>query len=146
MSNLGTRGKWAEKQVQDWMTPRSDNDIRFSFHRLPDARAARGALSSQPADYYVMHKGEFTHLEVKETEHPLRLPRTKVSQYGVLKKFYLAGGKTNLVVYRSLADSWTYFTTDEIFRDNADPPTSFVFVVGRDFPTAAAVLNLLYPK
>ena len=145
MSNLGTRGKWAEKQVLEWLGPRSDNDIKFAFHRLPDARSARGALASQPADYYVMHNGQFTHLEVKETEHPLRLVRGKVSQYGTLKKFWLAGGKTNLVVYRSHSDTWTFFTTEELFKANSEPPTSFVFVVGRDFPTAAATLKHLYP-
>lgn len=144
MSGLGDRGKWAEARVQEYLDARSDADVNLAWHRFPDPRAARGYMGSkQPADYVVAYKGLNHYLEVKETEHPLRLFKSKIGQYGLLKKFWLAGMPCYCVIYRSHHDNWSYFKDDELFVRGEAPP-SFLFKVGRDFPTAASVLEHLY--
>lgn len=143
----GDLGKWAEKEVGKWLDARSQAHSDFAFHRYPDARAARGALTSQPADFVIGCRTALgsaaIHLEVKETAQERRLPKSKISQYGALLKFHWAGFRTLLVVYRSKHNDWTYFTGPELF-EHYEAPASFAFIEGRSFPTAAALLNHLF--
>jgi hypothetical protein len=133
------RGKWAQKQAQDYLEARSTRVAGFAFHRYPDAKAARGALTSQPADYLVGTAGVPYHLEVKETAEAKRLPKRKISQFGALMRFHWAGFKTVVLVFRSAFNDWVYFTDDDLFYHETTP-ASFVFPT-RSFPNAQAALD-----
>lgn len=140
-------GKWAEAEVQKWLEDKSARDARFAFHRYPDARAARGALAAQPADYLVAqsppHRLPYVfNVEVKETANPVRLPRAKVGQYGKLRMFHLAGMRTLLLVYRSAHDDWVAFEGHELFP--AETPISFPFP-NISYFTAADALTVFFP-
>lgn len=144
-SSHGDRGKWAEAHVANWLEDRTNREVGFAYHRYPDARAARGALAAQPADFLVAIKRpksepRAVHLEVKETAEVRRLPRSKITQYGKLGMFDLAGFETFVVVYRSHHADWTYFSRGELFGDD-DVPTSFPFAGRPTFDTAAHVLQ-----
>jgi hypothetical protein len=146
--SLGDRGKWAEAEVQKWLTQYSSRHVEMAWHRYPDARAARGALAAQPADFLVsILSGSdpwVSHLEVKETENANRLPRGKISQFGMLYKFHLTGWDTFVLVYRSSRNNWTFFNKHELFDLPGGAPTSFLFVSHRDFRTAADALDFIY--
>lgn len=143
-------GKAAEKQAEAWLMQRSAGLHEFAYHRYPDARAARGALAAQPADYLVAagRAGVF-HLEVKETGEERRLPKAKVSQYGKLLMFWWAGIQPLVLVYRSRFNDWTYFTARELFppssdRQTIDTPTSFPFAGRPTFVSATLALDEMF--
>ena len=139
----GDAGKAAEREVMAWLSKESDANSVFSFHRLPDARAARGALAAQPADSIVVHRSEITFLEVKESAEKTRLPRAKVSQYGSLLKFHLAGARVLVVVRRSLYRDWVVLHNSHLFHHD-ETPASFPFAGLPTYPTAAAALSEMY--
>lgn len=125
MTKFANRGKRTESEIEGWLDQRSDADIGFAWHPYPDARSARGALAKQPADYLVARKGHgVAHLEAKETTATRSLAKSKIGQYGMLKKFDLAGMRTVVVVYASALDRWTYLTASDLF-DHDVPPSSF---------------------
>lgn len=50
--NKGSKGKWAEDKVRDWLKKRAAGRASFAFNRILDARSARGAMSNpQPGDF-----------------------------------------------------------------------------------------------
>lgn len=106
MSDKNDKGKWAEKQIQDLLVAYNRRFLDVTFHRLPDARAARGALAAQPADFLLAAHGRGYFLEVKETAQLHKLPRDKVSQAPELRKFALAGMGFAVLVYHSALDQW----------------------------------------
>lgn len=133
------RGKWAEQQARDYLEKRSSREAAFAYHRYPDARAARGALSAQPADFLVALPGLSVHLEVKETAEARRLPKRKIGQFGALMRFHWAGFKTVVLIYRSALADWTYLTGEHLFCNDVTP-TSFPFNP-TSFPTAHKALD-----
>lgn len=137
---FANRGKRAESEVQRWLNFRSDADSAFAFHRFPDARAARGALAAQPSDMLVICQGVPTFLEIKETSEAHRLSRSKITQYGALKKMMWAGAQIVVLVYRSKFNDWLYLRGRELFYYDVLPP-SFPFKDRPLFPTAAAALE-----
>ena len=143
MSKHANLGKKAEKQVQAWLEARSAAGVAFAFHRFPDARAARGMLAAQPSDYLVAHRGRMVLLEVKETQQERRLPKAKVSQYGALLKFYLAGSDVIVLVYRSTTSDWVYLDADNLF-DNAECPPSFPLYNLPAFASASDALEEIF--
>lgn len=102
MATTGTRGKWAEKQVRDWMKDRSDADAQFAFLRYPDARA--GSAQPAPSDFEATHRGINFKIEVKEvkitTATSRRLPAANFAadKRGRMKKWRLAGAEAWVVV------------------------------------------------
>jgi hypothetical protein len=135
-------GKWAEKQAKDWLEAESNRVLTFAWHRYPDAKAARGALAAQPADFLVANNATY-HLEVKETKEVNRLPKAKVRQYGMLLKFSLAGIKPYVVVYRSERKDWLYFSAAELFCFDACPP-SFDMTHRPTFATCGDLLKEIF--
>lgn len=137
-------GKWAEKEVQSALEGLSSANWNFAFHRFPDAKSARGALASQPSDYLVCDgdMGTFF-LEVKESSNPTRLPKAKVSQWGTLYKFDLAGANVVVLVYQSAHKHWVYLTNDDLFSSE-DCPASFVLTGRKSFSTAAEALQEIF--
>jgi hypothetical protein len=116
----GDRGKWAEKQIQDLLIAFNRKWIDVTYHRLPDARAARGALAAQPADFIVAAHGHGYFLEVKETQELHRLPRDKVKQIPDLRKFALAGMGFAVLVFHSAMEKWRCVPQD-VFMSDAFP-------------------------
>lgn len=137
-------GKWAEGLVRDWLEQKSLNTAGFAFHRYPDARSAQGPLAAQPADFLVALDGKATHLEVKETKELLRLPKAKIRQYGMLKKFDWAGFDTKVLVYRSQVPDWVVLSSFDLFVHEECPP-SFPFRGCLTFRSHAEALKDLFP-
>lgn len=78
----------------------------FAWHRLPDARAARGALKAQPGDYqYIFHK-VFGYIEVKALKHPTRLPATRLTQLPIMNKWEMAGASSVVLVHHYMTGEW----------------------------------------
>ena len=140
MSTKADMGKWAEKQVLLWLSEESDKNTGLAFHRLPDARSARGALASQPADAMVVKDGDFYLLEIKETAQTSRLPKAKVSQWGSLKKFYWAGAVPLVLVFMSASSKWVWLGALDLGMDAEDCPASFPLT---NLPTFASAKEAL---
>ena len=102
MATLGTRGKWAEKQVRDWMARRSEEEVAFAFLRYPDARA--GSAQPAPSDFEATHLGTNFKIEVKEvkitTVSSRRLPAANFAadKVGRMRKWNYAGAKCWVIV------------------------------------------------
>ncbi len=124
MGKMYDPGQWAEGKARDHMRVMEGKHARFTYHRLPDAKAAQGQLAAQPSDYIVANGSGIFFLEIKETKETTRLPKNKVRQYGMLKKWWLAGIMPRVLVYRSTSNDWTYFTEGELFALE-DAPASF---------------------
>lgn len=103
------KGKWAEKQVADILAKLNAQHIDFAYDRLPDARAARGALKAQLCDFTACYRNQFFMIEVKETKHPYRLPRDKISQVAVMRKWEKAGAQGIVIVFHSTTNYWRVF-------------------------------------
>lgn len=143
-SSRGDLGKRAERLVQDWLENKSASDLAFAYHRYPDARAARGALANQPADFEVAYSPFCFNLEVKTTANPNRLPRSKVSQWATLRKFDKAGKQAYIVIHRSAHDDWVVLDSAALFNHD-EAPASFPFSGLQSYPSAAAALESIFP-
>lgn len=145
-SKFADKGKWAEEKVQKWLDEQSKVSAKFAFHRMPDARAARGALSPQPADWIVskhLTGGTFTTwLEAKETAESNRLPKAKIRQYGKLLMFHHAGMQARVIVFRSLYSDWVYFDNVDLFLDPSK--SSFSFKDKQSFSTWDKALTEIF--
>lgn len=109
MTNYADRGKWAEKEVAKVLAHYNSKYSKFAFDRLPDARAARGALKAQLCDFIAIHGGHppmFYMVEVKEVKHDYRLPRDKVSQLPRMRAWSMAGGLGVILVFHSTIQKW----------------------------------------
>lgn len=143
-SSRANLGKEAEAAVQRWLEGKSASTLDFAYHRYPDARSARGALAAQPADFEVAYDPFCFNLEVKETANPRRLPRDKVGQWAVLRKFDKAGKKAYVIVYRSALDDWVLLDSAALFNHD-EAPASFPFEGLQSYPSAAAALESIFP-
>lgn len=148
MTTAANKGKWAEKQVQAWLDQATNAYADFAYHRYPDARSARGALAAQPADYLLAFRQEakVIHLEVKETMEKNRLPRSKIGQYGKLRKFWWAGITPKLIVYRGVYMDWVIFDECDLFPedDSLPAPASFAFGGRPTYLSAAYAMQSLF--
>lgn len=138
-------GKQAEKDVAVWLETCSQQDAGFAWLRFPDARSAMGRVAAQPADYLVSVAVEdglnrTVYLEVKETANPSRLPKAKIGQYGMLRKFYWTNAHVLVLVYMSAHQQWVYLTGDDLFCFE-DCPASFPLTNLPQYDTAAAALE-----
>lgn len=134
------KGKLAEKEVQKVLDAFTSENYDFKAMRMPDAHAARGFLAAMPSDYLAVFKGVTTFIEVKSTEQPTRLPKAKVSQYGYLKAFHLAGAKVLVIVHQPLLSRWVMLTGDDLFSYE-ECPASFPLTNLPQYDTAAEVLE-----
>ena len=98
-------GKETEKLVEALFIKWNDRS-QFSWHRLPDAKAARGFLAAQPADYVWWNLPHGGYLEVKACHHAYRLPKDKVRQLPLLQKHALAGARSLVLVNHYLLGKW----------------------------------------
>lgn len=102
-------GKETEKLVET-LLKKMNEKAGFSYHRLPDAKAARGFLAAQPADFvwwcWEGHRHAGGYLEVKATKHESRLAKDKVPQLPMLHKHALAGAVGLVLVHHYLLGKW----------------------------------------
>lgn len=78
----------------------------FAWHRLPDAKAARGRMAAQPADYIYRSDPYSGYIEVKALKHPYRLPSARVTQLPTLHKWALAGATNFILVFHYMDQKW----------------------------------------
>ena len=90
-----------EKLFKEW-NGRSD----FAWHRLPDAKAARGVLKAQPADYIYRFRSCAGFLEVKALKHEYRLPADRLTQLPTLNKWSMAGSFDLVLVHHYMIGAW----------------------------------------
>ena len=105
-------GKETEAMVLEVLTE-FNKRVGFAFHRLPDAKSARGVLAAQAADFIVA-SGRGLFLEVKAIKHAFRLPRDKVRQLPTLKKFEMAGMPGVIVVHHYIEGVWRCFLAKDL--------------------------------
>ena len=106
-------GKATEKLVED-VFDELNKSMGFAYHRLPDAKAARGALAAQPADYIYFFRGVGGFIEAKALKHVFRLPRDRVTQLPVLHKFDFAGSRNFVIVHHYMTGVWRVVATTEL--------------------------------
>lgn len=145
----GNKGKSSEGLVQDWLDEKSKAIIGFNWHRMPDARAARGALGKQPSDFLVgmnynpLLPGRTWWLEVKEVKEGRRLPRSSLRQYGMLKVWSYSSIQPLVVVHHLTWRRWLYLEAGTLFEETADGEAvkSFLLEGIPSFGTHEALLN-----
>ena len=149
MTNKANMGKWAEKEAQTWLEAKSQQDSGFAWLRFPDAHAAMGRLSAQPCDYLVsvtagLANNRTIYLEVKETAQASRLPKAKIGQHGMLRKFFWSNAHVLVLVYMSGPKHWVMLRADrhrdDLFYHDVCP-ASFPLADLRPYATAAAALE-----
>ena len=96
MATIGNRGKWAEGRVKAFL--KKHESASFTHHRFPDARA--GSMVVSPCDFMFIRSGVLTLLEVKEVNHPFRLPHKNFSpdQVARMRSWQSAGARAYVVV------------------------------------------------
>ena len=106
-------GKETEKLVED-MFVKMNSSQRFAYHRLPDAKAARGMLKAQPADFSYRNGNHAGYIEVKALKHPYRLPFDRLSQLPILKKWSLAGSDDIILIHHYMIGLWRVALPQEL--------------------------------
>lgn len=106
----GKRGKFAEKEVLDFLARWNTSNAHFAFEKLADARAARGAIKAQISDFILQLGGRenprFIILEVKETTHHFRIAKDKLAQLPRIRKWYHAGAEGVMLIYHRGLQGW----------------------------------------
>lgn len=134
-SAVGQRGKSAEKAVEA-VLKKFNERAGFAYHRFPDARSARGALTAQPGDFLYFAHPYAGVIEVKETQHSFRIAKDKVSQLPTLKKFEMAGARSVIVIHHSTDNLWRVVTPSEL----TEGVPSWNLLHLPTYPTAEAAL------
>lgn len=98
-------GKETEQIIERLFTE-WNNSQQFAWHRLPDAKAARGRVKAQPADYIWRHGKQAGYLEVKALKHPYRLPADRLTQLPTLNKWSLAGSNDLILAHHYMEGVW----------------------------------------
>ena len=98
-------GKETEKLVEGILKAMNEK-IAFAYHRLPDAKSARGALAAQPADFMWRRASNGGFLEVKALKHAFRLPAARLTQHAVLNKWTWAGADNFVLVHHYMTGKW----------------------------------------
>lgn len=152
VNKFADRGAVAEKAVQKYLTDWAQHTHR-EFERLVDSKAAGRTIKAAAADFafFAVQRGsEGKHhhhglIEVKETKHPYRLEKKRVTQLARLRKRTNVGGLCLVLVFHSASGLWRcidvpYMTADGSLTgswDMTNLPT---------FPTAADALRHQAPQ
>jgi hypothetical protein len=138
------KGESAEKLVKEWLDKRQKNRGGFAYHRMPDAKAARGPLAAQPADFIIACTAAGgTFLEVKECAEQYRLPKANIAQFGKLLAFHLAGMPSFVLVRCSAINLWVMFDSDTLMRQEHRELKSFPWAMGHMSSTHDEALRAL---
>jgi len=98
-------GNETEKAVEDVFADMNKSQS-FAWHRLADAKAGRGRIAAQPADYAYRHHPHAGYIEVKALKHDYRLPASRLTQLPVLHKWDLAGAESFVLVHHYMLGKW----------------------------------------
>ncbi len=106
----------------------------FAFHRLPDAKSARGRIHAQPADYIYRSGAHAGFIEVKALKHPFRLPAARLTQLPTLNKWSLAGSSDLVLVHHYMEGLWrcAYCTDLEVGATSWDLRPFLTFPTAQD--------------
>lgn len=109
-SKLADRGKVAEDKVREYLEAWASRDTRRDFDRLVDTKAAGRVIRAAAADFEFFCTNGVSAaaglIEVKETEHPYRLDRKRLTQSARLRKRAKCGCAVFVVVYHSTIKKW----------------------------------------
>lgn len=106
-------GKETEKLVENLFAKWNEKQS-FAWHRMPDAKAARGRVKAQPGDYIYRSGDNAGFLEVKALKHEYRLPRERISQLPTLLKWGMAGSKDVILVHHYTIGLWRFVYPHQI--------------------------------
>lgn len=140
---IGAETESLVRVILDKMNTRQD----FTYHRMPDAKAARGALPAQPGDFlYASNDSTLGSpcvgfLEVKACKHPYRLAKDKISQLAKLNLFEMAGAKSYVLVNHYLQGYWRVVPTNWL----ADGVPSWDLSNCATYPTHVDALHSAHP-
>lgn len=88
--------------------------LKFAWHRMPDAKAARGRMAAQPADYIYRNGGFSGFIEVKALKHAYRLPSDRVTQLPTLHKWAVAGSHNFVLVHHYMEGTWRVVASSQL--------------------------------
>lgn len=137
------RGKHAEKKVREYLKKIDEATVNFDFERVLDAHAAGGRFASRTGDFSWWAPEMHGVIEVKEVEHPTRLPYKNVSTESVakLRKRYLAGGQVMILVCHMPMDVWRLVPLPMLLkRDSSTPSGSWDLSQFPTYPSVEAAL------
>lgn len=108
-------GKETEKLIEG-MFDEWNKKQGFAWHRLPDAKSARGLIPAQPADYlyFNLYRKSGGMVEAKATKHEYRLAKDKVSQLPTLKMFDMAGACNVVLVNHYMQGVWRAVKSEDL--------------------------------
>lgn len=133
------RGKYAEGKVRDYLKMIDAAVVNFDFERVLDAHAAAGRFQSRTGDFSWWAPELHGVIEVKEVEHPTRLPYKNVTREGMakLRKRSWAGGQIMILVCHMPEQIWRVVPMAYLDkRDSATPSGSWDL---SQFPTYPSV-------
>ena len=117
-SKLADRGKVAEDKVREYLEAWASRDTRRDFDRLVDTKAAGRVIRAAAADFefFCTNGVEVAAglIEVKETEHPYRLDRKRLTQAARLRKRAKCGCTVLVVVYHSTLKKWRTLSSAQV--------------------------------
>jgi hypothetical protein len=100
------KGAGAEKATQEFLEGWAEGHQDREVHRLVDSKQAGRIIKAAVADFDFYGSGRFGLIEVKETEHPHRIDRSRVTQLAAMRKRAQCGGVCILLVYHSTIQLW----------------------------------------
>ena len=125
----GNRGKYAEGKVKAEL--KKLEAANCASHRFPDLHS--GSRAPAPADFLVLQNGKLRLLEVKQVEHPERLPYGNFSpeQVNRMRMWGAAGAATWVLVYHVPHKAWrlipaAWFLNRPLRTENDKPIGSWV--------------------
>lgn len=98
-------GKETEKLVEEFLKEWNKSQ-GFAYYKLPDSKTSRGLIKAQISDFMFVRDGIANFLEVKALKHAYRLPKDRVSQLPLMKKFAMAGAKCHVIVHHYMEGVW----------------------------------------
>ncbi len=98
-----------EKLFAEWNT-----FTCWAHHRLPDAKAARGRLASQPADWLYRCGPRSGFIEAKALKHEFRLSSDRLTQHPTLAKWTAAGSSDLVLVHHYMQGVWRVIKAAEL--------------------------------
>lgn len=88
--------------------------LKFAWHRMPDAKAGRGRIPAQPADYLYRNGAFSGFIEVKALKHAYRLPSDRVTQLPTLHKWGIAGNMNFVLVHHYMEGTWRVMLSSQL--------------------------------
>lgn len=102
----GQRGKAAEGEVHTFLSKLRDEDLRFDFDRLLDARSCGHPVPPSVSDFVGSFRGRAFALEVKEMGHAYRLKVSDFPQFPRMKRRAMAGALCIVILKHTEEGLW----------------------------------------